>query len=131
MYILKQDATEPLEEEAEKYVTGEIKPDSDSKADKVKAAAKEVKDAAAALSGASDIIAEMISDNADYRTYIRKVTVEEGSLTSKAKDKETRSVYENYYEYEELIKKVAGHRILALNRGESEKILTVTVKAPC
>lgn len=130
MYILNQDATEPLEKEAIKYVTGEIKPDSDSKADKVKAAAKEVKDAAVALAGASDIIAEMISDNADYRTYIRKVTVEEGSLTSKAKDKETRSVYENYYEYEELIKKVAGHRILALNRGESEKILTVSVKAP-
>ena len=129
-YILKQDAAEPLEKEAEKYVTGKIEPASDSKEDKVKAAAKEVVDAQAALQGASDIIAELISDNADYRTFIRKATSRDGKLISKAKDTETRTVYENYYDYSEPLGKVAGHRVLAINRGEAEKVLTVSVEAP-
>ena len=129
-YILKQDAAEPLEKEAEKYVTGKIEPASDSKEDKVKAAAKEVIDAQAALQGASDIIAELISDNADYRTFIRKATSRDGKLISKAKDTETRTVYENYYDYSEPLGKVAGHRVLAINRGEAEKVLTVSIEAP-
>ena len=73
-------AAAPLEEEAQKYVTGPITPESDSKEDKVKAAEKEVLDAAAALAGASDIIAEKISDEPDYRTYIRDITVSEGKI---------------------------------------------------
>ena len=129
-YILKQDAAEPLEKEAEKYVTGKIVPVSDSKEDKVKAAAREVIDAQAALQGASDIIAELISDNADYRTFIRKATLRDGKLLSKAKDPDTRTVYENYYDHSEPLGKVAGHRVLAINRGEAEKVLTVSVEAP-
>ena len=77
-----------------------------------------------------DIIAEVISDEADYRLYIRNATVEEGMITSTAKDPKEQSVYEMYYSYEEPVKKVAGHRILALNRGEAEKILTVKISAP-
>ncbi len=129
-FILKQETAEPLEKEAEKYVTGKIEPASDSKEDKVKAAAKEVIDAQAALQGASDIIAELISDNADHRTFIRKATSRDGKLISKAKDTETRTVYENYYDYSEPLNKVAGHRVLAINRGEAEKVLTVSVEAP-
>lgn len=83
-----------------------------------------------AINGAKDILAERISDNAEYRTYIRNATINQGSLQSAAKDEETESVYEMYYNYEETIKKSAGHRILALNRGEKEKILTVKVLAP-
>ena len=113
-YILKQDATEPLEVEAAKYVNEE----------------KEVKDTKEALQGAMDIIAEMISDEADYRMYIRNITMEEGKLTSTAKDEKVQSVYEMYYAYEESLKKAAGHRVLALNRGENEKFLTVKVEAP-
>ena len=113
-YILKQDATEPLEAEAAKYVNEE----------------KEVKDTKEALQGAMDIIAEMISDEADYRMYIRNITMEEGKLTSTAKDEKAQSVYEMYYAYEEPLKKAAGHRVLALNRGENEKFLTVKVEAP-
>lgn len=113
-YILKQDADQPLEEEAVKYISEE----------------KEVKDAKEALQGAKDIIAEMISDEADYRIYIRNITVEEGILTSTAKDEKAQSVYEMYYAYEEPLKKTAGHRVLALNRGENEKFLTVKVNAP-
>ena len=113
-YILKQDAVEPLEVEAAKYVSEE----------------KEVKDTKEALQGAMDIIAEMISDEADYRMYIRNITMEEGRLTSAAKDEKAQSVYEMYYAYEEPLKKAAGHRVLALNRGENEKFLTVKVEAP-
>lgn len=83
-----------------------------------------------ALEGAKDILAEDISDEADYRTYIRKITIEEGSVLSQAKDLETESVYEMYYNFEEPVKKIAGHRILALNRGEKEKVLTVKISAP-
>ena len=113
-FILAQETTEPLETEAQKYVSEE----------------KEVKSAAEAIQGAKDIIAEMISDEADYRIYIRKITMEEGKLVSTAKDEKAESVYEMYYAYEEPLAKVAGHRTLALNRGEKEKFLIVKVEAP-
>ena len=83
-----------------------------------------------ALQGARDILAEGISDEADYRMYIRKITMDEGKLTSTARDEKAQSVYEMYYQYEEPLKKAAGHRVLALNRGEVEKFLTVKVEAP-
>lgn len=113
-FILKQDAAAPLTEEAAKYLSEE----------------KGVKDEKEALQGAKDIIAEMISDEADYRIYIRNITMEEGILTSTAKDEKAESVYEMYYAYEEPLKKVVGHRILALNRGENEKFLVVKIVAP-
>ena len=113
-YILEQNAAAPLEEEAIKYVNEE----------------KEVKDVKEALQGAKDIIAESVSDEADYRIYIRNITMEEGLLSSTAKDEKAQSVYEMYYAYEEPVKKAAGHRILALNRGENEKFLTVKIAAP-
>ncbi len=112
--ILKQETTKPLLEEALPFVNTE----------------KEVTSAEEALAGAMDIIAENISDTAEYRMYIRKVTSEEGSISSSAKDQAVESVYEMYYEFEEKIGKIAGHRVLALNRGETEKILTVKVNAP-
>ena len=112
--IWKQEATSPIEEEAAKYVDPE----------------KEVTDMSAALQYAKDILAERISDEADYRTYIRNATLEEGILTSKVKEKDADSVYEMYYDYEEAVSKVAGHRVLAVNRGEAEKVLTVKVVAP-
>ena len=113
-YILCQEATEPVLNEAAKYVSEE----------------KEVKTPEEALQGAQDIIAEMISDDADHRLYIRNITVEEGIVTGTAKDEKAQSVYEMYYNFEEPVKKIAGHRVLALNRGEAEKILTVKVNAP-
>ena len=91
---------------------------------------KEVKTAEDALAGAADIIAEAISDTADYRTRIRDLTMEKGRLTSTAKDPEAESVYEMYYEFDEALSKVEGHRTLAINRGEKEKILTVKIEAP-
>ena len=113
-YILRQEATEPVLNEAVKYVSEE----------------KEVKTPEEALQGAQDIIAEMISDDADHRLYIRNITVEEGIVSSTAKDEKAQSVYEMYYNFEEPVKKIAGHRVLALNRGEAEKVLTVKVNAP-
>lgn len=113
-YILRQEATEPLLNEAAKYVSEE----------------KEVKTPEEALQGAQDIIAETISDDADHRLYIRNITVEEGIVTGTAKDEKAQSVYEMYYNFEEPVKKIAGHRVLALNRGEAEKVLTVKVNAP-
>ena len=89
-----------------------------------------MKSAKEALSGAMDIIAESISDEADYRSWIRKQTMQKGKIISAAKDAEAESVYEMYYEFEEPIGKLAGHRILALNRGEKEKFLTVKIEAP-
>ena len=112
--ILRQEATEPVLNEAAKYVSEE----------------KEVKTPEEALQGAQDIIAEMISDDADHRLYIRNITVEEGIVTGTAKDEKAQSVYEMYYNFEEPVKKIAGHRVLALNRGEAEKVLTVKVNAP-
>lgn len=113
-WILLQDAQHSVEEEAEKYLSEE----------------KEVKTIKEAIQGAKDIIAESISDEADYRIYIRDITMQEGMIVSTAKDEKAESVYEMYYDYEEPLKKAAGHRILALNRGENEKILTVKVIAP-
>ncbi len=129
-YILQQNASEPVEKEAAKYVTGKIQPEADTKEAAVKAAEKEVLDEKAAIAGACDIIAERISDDAENRSFIRDLTVAEGNIVSSAKDPQADSVYTNYYEYSEPVKKVAGHRVLALNRGEAEKILTVTVQAP-
>ena len=91
---------------------------------------KEVASAEEAIEGAKDIIAESISDEADYRIYIRELTTKQGKITSVAKDEEEESVYEMYYNFEEPITKLAGHRVLALNRGEKEKFLTVKVEAP-
>ncbi|KMW24147.1 Tex family protein [Enterocloster citroniae] len=91
---------------------------------------KGVLSAADAIQGAKDILAERISDNAEYRTYIRNATMNKGVIQSAAKDEKAQSVYEMYYNYEEPVKKCAGHRILALNRGENEKILTVKIAAP-
>lgn len=113
-WILTQNAQTSVEEEAAKYVDEE----------------KEVKTVQEAIQGAKDILAEAVSDEADYRIYIRDITVQEGKLTSTARDAKAESVYEMYYDYEEPIKKAAGHRILALNRGENEKILNVKVEAP-
>ncbi|MCH5254531.1 MAG: RNA-binding transcriptional accessory protein [Lachnospiraceae bacterium] len=117
-YILAQEAAVSLEEEAVKYLHEE------------EDEAKSVKTVEDAIQGAKDIIAEMISDEADYRIYIRMITMEEGKLVSAAKDEKAESVYEMYYDYEEPVKKAAGHRILAINRGEDEKFLTVKVAAP-
>ena len=91
---------------------------------------KGVATAEEAVEGAKDIIAEAVSDEAEYRTYIRKITYNEGSITSVAKDEEAESVYEMYYNFSEPVKKMAGHRTLAINRGEDEKILSVKVEAP-
>ena len=91
---------------------------------------KGVADEAEALAGALDIIAESISDEAEYRTYIRKLTMDEGILVSEAKDEAAISVYEMYYHFTEPVKKLAGHRILAINRGEKEKLLNVKIEVP-
>ncbi|MCD8299782.1 MAG: RNA-binding transcriptional accessory protein, partial [Clostridiales bacterium] len=91
---------------------------------------KNVSTAADAIAGAQDILAERISDEADYRTRIREMTMRDGWLVSEAKDDTAQSVYEAYYHYEEPISKIAGHRILAINRGEKEKFLTVKIDAP-
>lgn len=91
---------------------------------------KEVHTVEEGISGAMDIIAEEISDTAEYRRYIRDITMRTGKISSVAKDPKSESVYEMYYDFEEGIAKLAGHRILALNRGEAEKILTVKMEAP-
>ena len=115
-YIMKQDAESDILTEAAKYILEEE--------------GKEVKSAEDAAAGALDIIAEQISDVADYRTYIRDITFKEGKIVVTAKDAEAESVYENYYDYNEAIASIPGHRILAINRGENEKFLTVKVEAP-
>ena len=112
--ILLQMTNSSVEEEAKAYLSEE----------------KEVNTVEEAIQGALDIIAENISDEAEYRTYIRDLTMKEGLIVSEAQDKEQTSVYEMYYEYQESIKKVAPHRILAMNRGEKEKILSVKIEAP-
>ncbi len=104
----------PLSEEAKNYIDTE----------------KGVNSTEEAIAGAKDILAERISDEADYRTKIREMTVKKGRLLSTAKDEEAESVYEMYYHFDEPIIKLAGHRILAINRGENEKILTVKIEAP-
>jgi len=112
--IRLQMTKKPLEEEAQAWISEE----------------KGVLTAEEAIAGAGDILAEAISDEADYRTYIRKLTFDEGQLLSEAKDEKAETVYEMYYHFEEPVKKAAGHRILALNRGEAEKALTVRIEAP-
>lgn len=112
--ISLQMMTGSLLDEAEKYIDEE----------------KGVSSAREAIEGAKDILAEGISDEADYRTYIRELTVKKGRIISNAKDPEQESVYEMYYEFDEPIAKLAGHRILAINRGENEKILGVKIEAP-
>lgn len=112
--MLLQMTKEPLLKTAEAYVSGE----------------KGVNTPEEAVAGAMDIIAESISDNADYRTGIREITFKEGILSSSAKDAEAKTVYEMYYNFTEPVAKMAGHRVLAVNRGENEKILTVKIEAP-
>ena len=112
--IMAQEFSGSLAEEAARYISEE----------------KEVASAEEAIAGAKDILAEMISDEADYRTRIRELTMKKGMLVTNAKDAEAESVYEMYYEYSEALEKVAGHRTLAINRGEKEKILTVKIEAP-
>ncbi|MBP3594216.1 MAG: RNA-binding transcriptional accessory protein [Lachnospiraceae bacterium] len=112
--ILAQEVSVPLTEVAAEYISEE----------------KEVKTAEEAIAGALDIIAEQISDEADYRGYIRDITMEEGSISSSAKEEGTESVYEMYYNFSEKLSTLPGHRTLALNRGENEKILTVKIQAP-
>ena len=114
MIISLQRTNRSIEEEALNFVSEE----------------KGVADVKEAISGALDIIAENISDDAQYRTYIRKLSMKEGLISSQAKDKTAESVYEMYYDFEEPVSKIVGHRILALNRGEKEKVLTVKIKPP-
>ena len=112
--ILLQNLTQALEEVATEYVSEE----------------KEVANAQEAIAGAQDIIAESISDEADYRIYIRNLTTKSGKIISQAKKPEEKTVYEMYYDFEEPVSKLVGHRILALNRGEKEKVLTVKIESP-
>ena len=112
--IMLQMSKTPLEEEAAAYVGAE----------------KGVESVEDAINGAKDILAEFVSDNADYRKHIRELTMKKGRLVSAAKDPEAESVYEMYYEFDEALSKVAGHRTLAINRGEKEKFLTVKIEAP-
>ncbi len=112
--ILTKDAAKDIRKEAEAFVSEE----------------KEVKSVDEALAGACDIIAEQISDNATYRLYIRTITQQKGLVVSSAKDEKVQSVYEMYYNFTEPVDKIAGHRVLALNRGEDEKFLTVKIEAP-
>ena len=112
--ITLQKTKESLEEVAKQYINEE----------------KGVTNVQEALEGARDIIAENISDEADYRSWIRKQTMQKGHITSSAKDEKAESVYENYYEFDEPVNRLAGYRTLALNRGEKEKFLTVKIEAP-
>ncbi len=112
--ILLQMTKNPLQEEAKSYLSEE----------------KGVTTVEEALAGAKDIIAENISDEADYRTWIRNMTLKEGMITSEAKDEKQESVYETYYHFSQPLNKMVGHRTLALNRGETEKLLTVKIEAP-
>lgn len=112
--ISAQEINEPVANAAQAYISEE----------------KEVKTVEEAIAGAMDIIAEDISDQAEFRSYIREATTKEGTLTSTAKNDKQETVYEMYYHFEESIEKLAGHRILAINRGETEKILTIKIIAP-
>ena len=125
--IAKEKGLEPL---AQTILAQESSVDIMAEAAKYVDAEKDVADEAAALAGAKDIIAENVSDNAGYRTKIRELTMQKGRLISTAKDPKAESVYEMYYEFDEALSKVAGHRTLAINRGEKEKVLTVKIEAP-
>ena len=113
--ILLQMTDKPIPEVAVEYLNPE----------------KDVNTVDEAIAGALDIIAEHISDDATYRTAIRDLTFRLGKITSTAKKPDVKTVYDNYYAYEEDVNKIAGHRVLAVNRGEAEKVLTVKVVAPC
>ncbi|MCI2048778.1 MAG: RNA-binding transcriptional accessory protein [Lachnospiraceae bacterium] len=129
-YIFAQEAAEPVLRKAAEFVTSDAGLPEE----------KQVATPEEALQGAEDILAEQISDNADYRTWIRGITLEKGTVTSAEKPaaagtrpsklEERRSVYEMYFNYEEVLKKVPGYRVLALDRGEEEKFLTVKIAAP-
>ncbi|MXP74844.1 S1 RNA-binding domain-containing protein [Lachnospiraceae bacterium WCA-9-b2] len=112
--IILQKTKQPVEELAAEYIDPE----------------KDVNTVEEAIAGAKDIIAESISDEADYRIWIRKITTQKGRVISAAKDEKAESVYEMYYDFEEPVNRLAGHRILALNRGEKEKFLSVKIEAP-
>ena len=112
--IMNQNPSDDIKKAAESYISEE----------------KEVTSVDEAIAGAMDIIAEAVSDNAEYRTYIRDITMQEGVITSTAKDEKAQSVYEMYYEFEEKLEKIAAHRVLAINRGEKEKFLVVKIAAP-
>ena len=112
--IWDQSLTQPALAEAEQFISEE----------------KGVADAKEALNGARDILAERIAETAEFRTYIRKAVLQEGVIESSAKNEKEKSVYEMYYHFSEPVKKAAGHRILALNRGEKEKLLTVKIVVP-
>ncbi len=112
--ITLQKTKQPVEELAAKYIDSE----------------KGVNTVEEAIAGAKDIIAEGISDEADYRIWIRKITAQKGRVVSAAKDEKAESVYEMYYDFEEPVNRLAGHRVLALNRGEKEKFLSVKIEAP-
>ena len=114
MILQKQETQKTIEEEAQAFVNPE----------------KEVETVQDAIDGAKDILAEIYADDPDYRTKLRAMTREEGSLIAKAKDEEQESVYEMYYDFCEPIKKMVGHRILAINRAEAEKVLSVKIEAP-
>ncbi len=113
-YILLQAAKEPIEKEAAKYISEE----------------KEVANEKDAIAGAMDIIAENISEEADYRIHIRELTMKHGMMVSTAKAPEEKSVYETYYDFSQQVNKVPGYRVLAMNRGEADKILGVKIQAP-
>lgn len=112
--LMLQMTNKPMLEEAKAFISEE----------------KEVATAEEALAGAKDIVAETISEEADYRIRIRELTTKKGVVRSTAKDPEAKTVYEMYYDFSEPVNKLAGHRVLALNRGEAEKVLTVKVEAP-
>ena len=112
--IMLQKTKQPVEELAAEYIDAE----------------KDVNTVEEAIAGAKDIIAESISDEADYRIWIRRITTQKGRVISAAKDEKAESVYEMYYDFEEPVNRLAGHRILALNRGEKEKFLSVKIEAP-
>ena len=111
MIILEQKSMKTAKEEAERFIDEE----------------KGVKNAEEAIQGAKDVIAEIVSDNAEFRKAIRNTVIKHGMICAQAKDKEAKTPYENYYEYAESVNKIPGHRILAINRGEKEKILTVKI----
>lgn len=113
IFILQKSGKTP-EQEAEAYIDEE----------------KGVMSAAEAIQGAKDIIAEMVSDNAEFRNAIRNTVMRHGEIVSKAKDEEAKTPYENYYDYTEAVNKIPGHRILAINRAEKEKVISVKIEMP-
>ncbi len=114
MIFFEQQSTKPADEEAQAFINAELG----------------VENIEQAIAGAKDIIAEMVSDNSEYRNAIRNVVRKHGEICSVAKDDEAKTPYENYYDYRESVDKIPGHRILAINRGENEKVLTVKVEMP-